>query len=48
MTELLKQAINVARELPEEEQDVLADLLFSFLASDERQYRLGAADASTS
>jgi hypothetical protein len=37
MTELLKEAIEVARQLPEEEQDAVADALFAYLANEARQ-----------
>ena len=40
MTRLLDQAIKEVRDLPEEEQDEVAEILLSFLSSDERQYRL--------
>ncbi len=40
MTKLLEQAIEQLRELPEDEQDAAADVLFAYVASDERQYRL--------
>jgi hypothetical protein len=34
MTELLKEAIEVARQLPEEKQDAVADALFAYLANE--------------
>lgn len=40
MSRLLEQVIEQLRELPEEEQDAAADVIFAYLASDERQYRL--------
>jgi hypothetical protein len=40
MTKLLEQAINELRNLPEDEQDAAADVLFAYIARDERQYRL--------
>lgn len=46
MTKLLEEAIEHLRELPEEEQDGAADVLFAFISSDERQYRLLPHQAS--
>jgi hypothetical protein len=40
MTSLLDQAIEQLRELPEEEQDAAADVLFAYVSSEERQYHL--------
>jgi hypothetical protein len=40
MTKLLKEAIETLRELPEEEQDAAADVLFAYISNDERHYRL--------
>lgn len=40
MTNLLDQAIEQLRDLPEEEQDAAADVLFAYVSSEERQYRL--------
>lgn len=40
MTKLLDEALDQLRDLPEEEQDAAADLLFSYIASDEREYHL--------
>jgi len=40
MTNLLEQAIETLRDLPEDEQDAAADVLFAYIASDERQHRL--------
>jgi hypothetical protein len=40
MTKLLEEAIEHLRALPEEEQDSAAEVLFAFISSDERQYRL--------
>jgi hypothetical protein len=40
MTDLLEQAIEQLRDLPEEEQNAAADVLFAYVSSDERQYRL--------
>ena len=40
MTNLLEQAIETLRDLPEDEQDAAADVLFAYISSDERQYRL--------
>ena len=36
MTELLKEAIEVARLLPDNEQDAVADALFAYLANEAR------------
>jgi hypothetical protein len=43
MTKLLEEAINGLRNLPEDEQDAAADVLFAYLSSDERQYHLSSA-----
>jgi hypothetical protein len=40
MTRLLDEAIERLRELPADEQDAAADVLFVYISSDERQYRL--------
>ena len=40
MTKLLDEAIEHLRDLPEDEQDAAADLLFTYIASDEREYHL--------
>lgn len=40
MTKLLEEAIEQLRELPQDEQDAAADVLFAYIASDERQYQL--------
>ena len=40
MTRLLEEAIEELRHLPEDEQDAAADVLFAYITSDERQYRL--------
>jgi len=40
MTRLLEEAINELRNLPEDEQDAAADAMFTYITSDERQYRL--------
>jgi hypothetical protein len=40
MSQLLDEAIETLRELPEEEQDAAADALFAYISSDDRQYRL--------
>jgi hypothetical protein len=37
---LLREAIQTLRELPEDEQDAAADVLFAYISSDERQYHL--------
>lgn len=40
MTTLLEEAIEQLRELPEDEQDAAADVLFAYISSDEREYHL--------
>ncbi len=40
MSQLLEEAIETLRELPEDEQDAAADALFAYISSDERHYRL--------
>jgi hypothetical protein len=40
MTQLLAEAIETLRELPKEEQDAAADVLFAYISSEERHYRL--------
>ena len=40
MSRLLDEAIETLRDLPEDEQDAAADVLFAYIADDERQYRL--------
>jgi hypothetical protein len=40
MTKLLEQALQYLRDLSEEEQDAAADVLFAYIASDERDYQL--------
>ena len=40
MTKHLEQAIEQVRELPAEEQDAAADVLFAYISSDERHYTL--------
>ena len=40
MTTLLEEAIEQLRALPEEEQDGAAEMVFAFVSSEERQYRL--------
>ena len=42
MTSLLDQAIEQLRELPEDEQDAAADVLFAYVSSEERHYHLRA------
>ncbi len=42
MTKLLEDAIEQLRDLPAEEQDGAADVLFAYISSDERQYHLRA------
>lgn len=40
MTSLLEKAIEQLRELPEDEQNAAADVLFAYVSSEERHYRL--------
>ena len=40
MTRLLDEAIETIRELPDEEQDAAADVIFAYISNDERQYLL--------
>jgi hypothetical protein len=40
MSKLLQQAIEQLRDLPEDEQDAAADVLFAYISSDEHHYRL--------
>jgi hypothetical protein len=40
MTRLLDEAIETLRNLPEEDQDAAADVLFAYISNDERQYQL--------
>jgi hypothetical protein len=40
MTKSLEEAIEHLRDLSEEEQDAAADVLFAYIASDERDYQL--------
>lgn len=40
MMSLLEQAIEQLRDLPEEEQDAAADVLFAYVSSEERRYHL--------
>lgn len=40
MTKLLEEAIEQLRDLPEEEQDAAADVLFAYMSSDAREYQL--------
>ena len=40
MTRHLEEAIETLRELPEEDQDAAADVLFAYISNDERQYQL--------
>ena len=42
MTRLLDEAIETLRQLPEEEQDAAADVLFAYMSNDERHYGLRA------
>jgi hypothetical protein len=40
MTKLLEEAIEQLRDLPEDEQDAAADVLFVYIANDAREYQL--------
>ena len=40
MTRHLEEAIETLRDLPEEDQDAAADVLFAYISNDERQYTL--------
>ena len=40
MTRHLEEAIETLRDLPEEEQDAAADVLFAYISSEEREYTL--------
>jgi hypothetical protein len=40
MSRLLDEAIETLRDLPEEDQDAAADVLFAYISNDERHYRL--------
>jgi len=40
MSQLLDEAIETLRDLPEEDQDAAAEVLFAYISNDERQYRL--------
>jgi hypothetical protein len=40
MTRHLEEAIETLRDLPEEEQDAAADVLFAYISSEERHYAL--------
>jgi hypothetical protein len=40
MTKLLEEVIQQLSDLPEEEQNAAADVLFAYISSDERQYAL--------
>jgi hypothetical protein len=42
----LEEAIEQLRELPEEEQNAAADVLFAYVSSDERHYHLQPASAT--
>lgn len=46
MTKLLQEAFDQLRELPEEEQDAAADVLFAYISSEDRQYTLGPDQAA--
>jgi hypothetical protein len=45
MTRSLDEAIEKLRKLPSEEQDAAADVVLSYLSSDERHYRLSPHQA---
>jgi len=40
MTKLLEEAIEQLRDLPEDEQDAAADVLFVYISNDAREYQL--------
>jgi hypothetical protein len=40
MTKLLEEAIEQLRDLPAEDQDAAADVLFAYISSDAREYQL--------
>jgi hypothetical protein len=40
MTKLLDEAIDQLRELPDEEQDAAADVVFAYISNDDRVYGL--------
>lgn len=40
MSKLLDEAIEQLRDLPKEEQNAAADVIFAYVSSDERQYHL--------
>ena len=40
MTKSLEEAIETLRQLPEEEQDGAADVVFAYVTNDDRQYHL--------
>jgi hypothetical protein len=40
MTKLLEQAIDQLRDLPEEDQNAAADVLFAYISNDDRPYVL--------
>ncbi|MGO9025626.1 MAG: hypothetical protein ACLQIQ_15215 [Beijerinckiaceae bacterium] len=42
---MLEQAIETLRNLPEDEQDAATDALFTYISSDDRQYRLSSDQA---
>jgi hypothetical protein len=44
MTKRLEEAVAQARELPEEEQDELAEMLFALMSIDEADYALARED----
>ena len=44
MTKQLEEAIEVLRDLPEEEQDAAADVLFAYISNEDRQYKLRPQD----
>jgi hypothetical protein len=40
MSKLLQEAIERLRDLPEDEQDAVADVVFTYISSEERHYHL--------
>jgi hypothetical protein len=45
MTRHLDEAIDTLRDLPEEDQDAAADVLFAYMSNDDRHYRLQSDQA---
>jgi hypothetical protein len=47
MTRLLDEAIETLRQLPAEEQDAAADVLFAYMSNDERHHSLRSDQVET-